>query len=116
MKPVLKPSSSRRRTRSRRRAARPPRRPRPPDSPSPGTEQSVPLILRRAVAVSSRPFVFMSAKTGTISLAETPEAIARCHAVMRELRPQFDDEARFVARIMQQISEGYHLAYMESEG
>jgi GNAT superfamily N-acetyltransferase len=58
----------------------------------------------------------MSAKTGNISLAQTPEAIARCHAVMRELRPQFDDEAQFVARVTQQISEGYHLAYLESEG
>jgi GNAT superfamily N-acetyltransferase len=55
-------------------------------------------------------------KTGTISLATTPQAIARCHAVMRELRPHYDEETRFVADVTELMGKGYHLAYVEYEG
>ena len=52
----------------------------------------------------------------TIALAEDPAAIARCHAVMRELRPHHADGAAFVAQVQRQQAQGYRLAYLESEG
>ena len=52
----------------------------------------------------------------TISLAEDPDAIARCHAVMRELRPHLDDTAAFVDRVRRQRAEGYRLAFVEAAG
>jgi GNAT superfamily N-acetyltransferase len=54
-------------------------------------------------------------KTGTISLATTPQDVARCHAVMRELRPHYDNPTRFVADVTAQMGEGYRLAYVECE-
>jgi GNAT superfamily N-acetyltransferase len=55
-------------------------------------------------------------KTGIISLATTPQALERCHAVMRELRPHFDDAAKFVEAVTEQGTQGYHLAFLECEG
>ena len=52
----------------------------------------------------------------TISLAEDPAAVARCHAVMRELRPHLADEAAFVAQVERQRAEGYRLAFVEAAG
>ncbi len=54
-------------------------------------------------------------KPPRIALAETDTEIGRCHAVMRELRPHFDDETKFIARIRQQEKEGYHLAFLEAD-
>jgi GNAT superfamily N-acetyltransferase len=51
-----------------------------------------------------------------IGLARTPREIARCHAVMRELRPQFIDRQRFVERVQRQQDEGYLLAFLETRG
>ncbi len=53
---------------------------------------------------------------GTISLAVDPAAVARCHAVMLELRPHLADEAAFVAQVARQQAEGYRLAFVEAAG
>jgi len=48
-----------------------------------------------------------------IRCAESDAEIARCHAVMVELRPQYDLES-FVAQVRRQMkSDGYRLAYLE---
>ncbi len=47
----------------------------------------------------------------TVAFAETAPSIERCTAVMRELRPHVP-AAGFVARVQQQQSEGYQLAYL----
>ena len=52
----------------------------------------------------------------TIALADSPADIVRCHAVMRELRPHFDDEAAFVAQVQRQQAQGYRLAFVEADG
>jgi GNAT superfamily N-acetyltransferase len=54
--------------------------------------------------------------TAHIALAKTPEEIRRCHAVMRELRPHFDDVEKFVDRVQRQQSDGYLLAFVEADG
>ena len=51
-----------------------------------------------------------------ISVAKTPTQIARCHEVMRELRPQFRRRDRFVERVRLQQREGYLLAFLEAGG
>ena len=51
-----------------------------------------------------------------IHLATTPESIARCFAVMRELRTGLSSAEEFVARVQQQQAEGFQLAYLEREG
>jgi GNAT superfamily N-acetyltransferase len=51
-----------------------------------------------------------------IALATKPEEIRRCHAVMRELRPHFDDAEKFIERVTRQQQEGYSLAFLEAEG
>jgi GNAT superfamily N-acetyltransferase len=51
-----------------------------------------------------------------ISIAATPEAIRRCHPVMKELRPHIHNAERFVERVQRQQKRGYLLAYLESEG
>jgi GNAT superfamily N-acetyltransferase len=51
-----------------------------------------------------------------ISVAKTPAQIARCHAVMRELRPQFRRRDRFVKRVRLQQRDGYSLAFLEAGG
>ena len=51
-----------------------------------------------------------------IHFAESDEAIRRCHAVMAELRPQYDEDA-FVAQVRRQMeTQHYHLAYVEHQG
>jgi GNAT superfamily N-acetyltransferase len=51
-----------------------------------------------------------------IQLAKTPSQIARCHSVMRELRPKFRTRAQFIERVRRQQRGGYLLAYLEEEG
>ncbi len=51
-----------------------------------------------------------------IAFATTPEEVARCYAVMRELRPKLESEAAFVALVQRQQAEGYRLAWLEHEG
>ncbi len=50
-----------------------------------------------------------------IALGENAAAIARCFAVMFQLRPSLI-EADFVPRIQAQQAEGYRLAYLDHEG
>lgn len=50
-----------------------------------------------------------------ISEAATPEEIARCFPVMRELRPHFE-LAAFVPQVQRQQRDGYRLAFVEAEG
>ena len=49
-----------------------------------------------------------------IRLAETRDEVARCHAVMRELRPHLELSS-FVEQVARQRTEGYQLAYLEAE-
>ena len=51
-----------------------------------------------------------------IALAKTSQEIRRCHPVMRELRPLFQEPEQFVERVLRQRKEGYQLAFVESEG
>jgi len=51
-----------------------------------------------------------------IRFANTPEEIRRCHPVMLELRPPFQDPEQFVERVLRQQKQGYLLAFLESEG
>ena len=53
---------------------------------------------------------------GAIALATTPETVARCYSVVRELRPHLADEAAFVAQVQRQREAGYRLAYLEAGG
>lgn len=53
--------------------------------------------------------------TSRIAVAKTPEEIRRCHPVMRELRPHFDDMEKFVERVVRQQREGYLLVFIEAE-
>lgn len=55
-------------------------------------------------------------REATISIATTPDAIRRCHAVMKELRPHIHNAERFVERVQRQQKRGYLLAGLESEG
>jgi GNAT superfamily N-acetyltransferase len=55
-------------------------------------------------------------KEATFSIASTPEAIRRCHGVMKELRPHIHNAGRFIERVQRQQKRGYILAYAESEG
>jgi GNAT superfamily N-acetyltransferase len=54
-------------------------------------------------------------KNSRISIAATPEAIRRCHPVMRELRTHLQNAERFVERVQRQQKGGYLLAFLESE-
>jgi GNAT superfamily N-acetyltransferase len=54
-------------------------------------------------------------KNSSISIAATPEAIRRCHPVMRELRTHVHNAERFVERVQRQQDEGYLLAFLETE-
>lgn len=49
------------------------------------------------------------------ALAETDPDIARCFAVMQQLRPHLV-EADFIPRIRRMQREGFHLAYLVDEG
>ena len=53
---------------------------------------------------------------GLVRLATNAVEIARCFAVMRELRPQLQSEAEFVERVEQQRGEGFLLAMLEHDG
>ena len=55
-------------------------------------------------------------KNTTCAIAATPEAIRRCHAVMKELRPHIHNAERFIERVQRQQKRGYILAYAESDG
>ena len=50
-----------------------------------------------------------------IGLADTPEQVGRCSSVMRELRPHIK-AIDFAARVLQQQTEGYQLAFLELDG
>ena len=50
-----------------------------------------------------------------IAIAATGHEIERCHPVMQELRPQFDDAQAFVDRVRRQQKEGYLLAFLEDD-
>jgi GNAT superfamily N-acetyltransferase len=50
-----------------------------------------------------------------ISIAATPEAIRRCHPVMRELRTHIHNAEKFVERVQRQQKGGYLLAFLEVE-
>jgi GNAT superfamily N-acetyltransferase len=54
-------------------------------------------------------------KSSRIAIATTTEEILRCHPVMRELRPRFQNPEQFVDRLRRQQKEGYRLAFLESE-
>jgi GNAT superfamily N-acetyltransferase len=51
-----------------------------------------------------------------IAEASTPEAIARCFPVMRQLRMHCTDEKEFVAQVERQRGDGYRLAFLEDGG
>jgi GNAT superfamily N-acetyltransferase len=53
--------------------------------------------------------------TAEVKLAESPEEIARCFAVMAHLRPHVP-EKEFIGRVQAQQAEGYKLAYLEADG
>jgi GNAT superfamily N-acetyltransferase len=53
---------------------------------------------------------------GTVTLRTTPEAIASCYEVMRELRPALASEAEYVARVQRQQAQGFQLAALEQSG
>ncbi len=55
-------------------------------------------------------------RNSRIAIATTPEQIRRCHPVIRELRPLFQEPEQFVERVLRQHKEGYQLAFLESEG
>ncbi len=55
-------------------------------------------------------------RNSRIAIVTTPEQIRRCHPVMRELRPLFQEPEQFVERVLRQHKEGYRLAFLESEG
>jgi GNAT superfamily N-acetyltransferase len=53
--------------------------------------------------------------TPRIRVAETREDVARCFAVMVELRPHLDHDS-FVEQVLRQQRQGYRLAYVEDAG
>ena len=48
--------------------------------------------------------------------ARTPEEIARCFPVMRQLRTHFEDEKTFIAQVERQQRDGFRLAFLEDAG
>ena len=55
-------------------------------------------------------------KSSQIAIATTPDEIRRCYSVMRELRTHINAEREFVERVTRQQSQGYQLAFLESDG
>jgi GNAT superfamily N-acetyltransferase len=51
-----------------------------------------------------------------IAIANTDKEILRCHPVMRELRPLFQNPEQFLERVRRQQKQGYLLAFAESDG
>jgi len=47
---------------------------------------------------------------------DTPAELARCYALMRELRSKLVNEAQFIAQVQRQQVLGYRLAGVEQEG
>lgn len=50
-----------------------------------------------------------------IAIATTDQQIRRCFSVMRELRTHIVDQAEFVERVQRQQTQGYQLAFLESD-
>ena len=48
-----------------------------------------------------------------IAEAQTPEEVARCFPVMRQLRPHFADEKTFVEQVERQRGDGFRMAFLE---
>ena len=57
----------------------------------------------------------MGSDRSEIQVAKTRKDIARCSEVMRELRPHLSHQA-FVDQVQVQMTEGYELAFLESNG
>src|SRR5438132_117733 len=55
-------------------------------------------------------------KNSQITIANTPAQIRRCHPVMRQLRPLFQDPEHFVERVLRQQKQRYLLAFLEFDG
>lgn len=51
-----------------------------------------------------------------VALAEGREQVARCFAVMRELRTGLPSEDAFVEQVLRQQAQGYRLAFVEADG
>jgi len=51
-----------------------------------------------------------------IQLATDAEHIRSCYKVMHQLRPHLASEEAFTGQVQRQMQEGYHLAYIETEG
>ena len=51
-----------------------------------------------------------------IAVAKTPAEIGRCYEVMRELRPHFRNQKKFVERVRRQQGDGYLIAFVEADG
>jgi GNAT superfamily N-acetyltransferase len=63
----------------------------------------------------AQPPIMPDARAPTVQMATTPELIARCFAVMLELRTSLASAEEFVARVQQQQTEGFQLAFLERE-
>ena len=50
------------------------------------------------------------------AIATTTKDILRCHPVVRELRPLFQNPEQFIERVQRQQQQGYLLAFVESDG
>src|SRR5260370_8552178 len=55
-------------------------------------------------------------KNSQITIANTPAQIRRCHPVIRQLRPLFQDPEHFVERVLRQQKQRYLLAFLEFDG
>jgi GNAT superfamily N-acetyltransferase len=55
-------------------------------------------------------------KNSRITIANTPAQIRRCHPVMCQLRPLFQDPEHFVERVLRQQKQRYLLAFLEFDG
>src|SRR5947208_15380029 len=55
-------------------------------------------------------------KNSQITIANTPAQIRRCHPVMRQLRPLFQDPEHFVERVLRQQKQRSLLAFVEFDG
>ncbi len=55
----------------------------------------------------------MDSLTEKIQLATTVDQISSCYPVMRQLRPHFDDEQKFIEQVQRQLNGGYILAYLQ---
>lgn len=49
-----------------------------------------------------------------IAIAESETDVRRCHAVMHELRPHFENAEKFIERVRRQGRDGYRLAFLET--